>query len=525
MIFGKILFLGRSVKMKRWNHLAIRRCSITIRRSPWLERHSERPCIREGQNTFTYRDLDIESGIIAAQIQSVTGKARLMGSSVGILSQPSFAWLTYFFGIWRAGGCAVPLGNHNPHPELEYVLSDSEAVLLVGSASLAQDINVLGNNLGIPTLLTPDQLPDTIRKKKPAVSEEETGLEERALILYTSGTTGTPKGVVNVHKNLLAQVSSLCEAWEWVPEDHILHLLPLHHIHGVVNAVLCPISVGACITFQSFKPHKIWRQICEADKAPFSVFMGVPTIYSKLISAFKSMSPEAQADARCSCNQFRVMICGSAALPEPVLHSWEEITGHVLLERYGMTEIGMALGNPLHGIRKAGRVGYPFPGIEVKIRASDGVLLVTGDTVFKEYHRREESTRYAFTDDGWFITGDVVTMDDEGSFKIEGRLSVDIIKTSGFKVSALEIERILLDHPKIDEVVVVGVPGDPIRGEAIGALIVLVEGESLNLRELQRWARLLLAPYKTPSKLVVTDMIPRNAMGKVNKTLLVEYFL
>merc|ERR1719320_845210 len=177
----QVIFFGRSVRLKRGYFWAIRGCSTLIRRSPWLERYPTRYCVREGQKAFTYRDLDIESGVIAAQIQATVGKPGLKGCSVGILCSPSFAWLSCFFGIWRAGACAVPLGNHNPYPELEYVLSDSEAVLLVGSASRAQDIKVLGNSIGIPTLLTPDLVPETIREKQPVVSksEEEIELDER----------------------------------------------------------------------------------------------------------------------------------------------------------------------------------------------------------------------------------------------------------------------------------------------------------------------------------------------------------
>jgi malonyl-CoA/methylmalonyl-CoA synthetase len=224
-----------------------------------------------------------------------------------------------------------------------------------------------------------------------------------------------------------------------------------------------------------------------------------------------------------ACAKLRLMVSGSAALPVPVLEKWQAISGHVLLERYGMTEIGMGISNPLHGRRVPGHVGTPLPGIEVRLvdeegrevpSGTPGEIQVKGPGIFHEYWRKPEATREAFRD-GWFRTGDVAVLED-GSFRILGRSSVDIIKTGGYKVSALEIEEVLLGHPQIAECAVVGIE-DPEWGERVSAAIVSRGGAELTLEALRNWARERLAVYKIPTRLLVVEALPRNAMGKVTK--------
>jgi malonyl-CoA/methylmalonyl-CoA synthetase len=251
--------------------------------------------------------------------------------------------------------------------------------------------------------------------------------------------------------------------------------------------------------------------------------MAVPTIYRKLIAAWEAADSSRQSRWSAGAARLRLMVSGSAALPVQTLARWREITGHTLLERYGMTEIGMALSNPLHGERRAGSVGAPLPGMEVRLVDEQGVpvadgtpgeIEVRGSNVFLEYWGRPDATREAFRD-GWFRTGDVAVLEG-GAYRILGRTSVDIIKTGGYKVSALEIEEVLRTHPAIAECAVVGV-ADAEWGERVAAAVELRPGRELDLASLKGWAREQLAPYKIPRELRVVAALPRNAIGKVVK--------
>ena len=353
----------------------------------------------------------------------------------------------------------------------------------------------------------------------------------RALMVYTSGTTGKPKGVVTTHANITAQVLSLVTAWEWRADDAILLVLPLHHVHGIINVLACALWAGArCEMPPKFEGEQVWSRIARGD---LTLFMAVPTIYGKLIAAWEAAPAERQRawSKGCAPPHMRLMVSGSAALPVQRFERWREISGHVLLERYGMTEIGMALSNPLRGERRPGFVGTPLPGVEVRLvddagravpAGTPGEIEVRGANVFLEYWRRPEATAAAFRD-GWFRTGDVAVLED-GSYRILGRSSVDIIKTGGYKVSALEIEETLRTHPAVQDCAVVGVE-DPEWGERICAAVELRgSGEALTLDALQRWARERIAPYKIPRALLSVTVLPRNAMGKVTKPEVVKLF-
>ena len=350
------------------------------------------------------------------------------------------------------------------------------------------------------------------------------------MILYTSGTTSRPKGVVTTHALLSAQIESVVQAWEWSATDHILHVLPLHHLHGILNLLCCPLWAGASCEMQpGFDVDAVWNRLIGSDS--LTLFMAVPTIYARLLREWERASPAQQRAMRAGCKRLRLMVSGSAALSPALLDAWREVSGHTLLERYGMTEIGMALGNPLHGDRLPGSVGVPFPNVSVRLVddagravADDvpGEIQVRGATVFREYWRRPEATRDAFTTDNWFRTGDVATRTD-GVYRILGRASLDIIKSGGYKVSALEIEEVLRGHPSIEECAVIGVD-DPEWGQRVAAVVVLAAGASLELDELRTWAKQQLAPYKVPSLLRVVAHLPRNAMGKVLKPEVAQQF-
>jgi malonyl-CoA/methylmalonyl-CoA synthetase len=340
------------------------------------------------------------------------------------------------------------------------------------------------------------------------------------MIVYTSGTTGKPKGVVTTHANIGAQISSLVEAWGWTPADRLLLVLPLHHVHGIINGLGCALAVTAvCEMPAQFDADLVWDRLASGE---ITVFTAVPTIYHLLAAAWDA-APEKQRARSEGARQLRLMMSGSAALPVQLLERWRAITGHTLLERYGMTEIGMALSNPLRGERRPGSVGTPLPDVEVRLVDENGApvadgtpgeLEVRGPNVFLEYWQRPEETNAAFRD-GWFRTGDVAVLE-QGAYRLLGRTSVDIIKTGGYKVSALEIEEVLRQHPAIAECAVVGVP-DPEWGERVSAAAELRPGHTLSIDDLQSWAKTLLAPYKLPRALCAVDALPRNAMGKVVK--------
>jgi malonyl-CoA/methylmalonyl-CoA synthetase len=338
--------------------------------------------------------------------------------------------------------------------------------------------------------------------------------------------------VVTTHRNIAAQIRSLVEAWDWTCNDRILHVLPLHHIHGIINVLSCALWSGACCEFlPRFDAMAVWDRIASGQ---LSLFMAVPTIYARLISAWEAASVEQQQAWSAGANELRLMVSGSAALPVSTLERWEELSGHTLLERYGMTEIGMALSNPLHGRRRPGHVGAPLPSVETCLAdesgnapeaGTPGEIWVRGDTVFSEYWRKPEATAAAFAEGGWFRTGDVAVIED-GSYRILGRNSVDIIKTGGYKVSALEIEEVLRTHPAIAECAVIGLP-DKEWGEVVACCIVphaAAAGEALSIETLRAWAKEHLAVYKVPQRLLVSPDLPRNALGKVQKPAVLERF-
>ncbi|MCC5849741.1 MAG: AMP-binding protein [Verrucomicrobia bacterium] len=429
---------------------------------------------------------------------------------IAFLVRPGFEYVLVQWAIWRAGGIAVPLCIQHPEPELRYVIEDSGAEILVASAEYVDRLTLLlkpGQKLIISSEWTegePGELPE-IRP------------EAGALMIYTSGTTGKPKGALTTHAGLAAQIRSLSKAWEWSPDDRILLFLPLHHVHGVVNVLGGALWNGAfCDILSAFDADMVWNRICDGD---LTVFMAVPTIYARLLARWDAATETERAAFRAGCAKMRLMVSGSAALPPPFFHRWREISGHTLLERYGMTEIGMALSNPLHGERLPGSVGRPLPGVEVRLQKQDGEeegeIQVRGPTVFAGYWNRPEATAESFTGDGWFKTGDIAVCEN-GVYRILGRNSVDIIKSGGFKISALDIETVLLDHPNIAQAAVVGLP-DPEWGERVAAAVVLNDGRTLSLSDLRAWGKSRMATYKCPSHLKVVGDLPRNAMGKVVK--------
>jgi malonyl-CoA/methylmalonyl-CoA synthetase len=483
--------------------------------------HAERVAIVDAAVAHKYGELQDRSARIASQL--LTGPGDLAEQRIAFLVSPGFDYVATQWGIWRAGGIAVPLGLSHPTPELEYVLDDTQAAAVVVQPALVDRVADAAQSRSVRLLEVGDAMAGELRELPWLTAAR------RAMILYTSGTTGKPKGAVSTHANIQAQVTALVEAWQWTAEDRILHVLPLHHVHGIINALTCALWAGAtCEMMPRFDAEEVWQRLAGGD---ITLFMAVPTIYAKLIAAWDQAPPSRQEQWSRGCGSLRLMVSGSAALPVTTLEKWQSITGHVLLERYGMTEIGMALSNPLRGERAPGHVGTPLPGVEVRRIDEQGrpaddetpaELEVRGPAVFLEYWNNPAATREAFRD-GWFRTCDVTVVED-GKYRILGRNSVDILKTGGYKVSALEIEEVLRDHPDIRECAVVGVPDDE-WGQRVAACIVPGDAAHLTLDALRSWTRERLAPYKAPSLMMVVDALPRNVMGKVQKPAIAEMFI
>ena len=354
-------------------------------------------------------------------------------------------------------------------------------------------------------------------------------MSRNALILYTSGTTNKPKGVVTTHQNIKAQITTLIHAWEWTSNDNTICVLPLHHVHGIINIVCCSLWAGATCTFlPQFSPKSIFELF---SKNSINVFMAVPTIYFKLITYLESISSDEQYHLKSLMSAFRLMVCGSAALPISVMEKWEQLSGQRLLERYGMTELAMAISNPYMGERKAGYVGMPLPGVHIKLVneqyeevaiGEPGEIIVSGENVFKAYWNKHEATSDAFTKDGWFKTGDIAIIEN-GYYRIMGRNSVDIIKSGGYKISALEIEEVLREHELVVDCAVVGINNDE-WGELIVSALVVSNESVFNEKKLNDWLVQKMATYKKPRKYIVVNELPRNAMGKVVKNEVKKLF-
>ncbi|MEM1031434.1 MAG: AMP-binding protein [Myxococcota bacterium] len=432
------------------------------------------------------------------------------GDRVGLLVAPGARWVSSLLALWRRGAVAVPLSPLHPPRERARLLAE------VRARHWVVDPEHRCPEVGATALVpAPTSGPDGDGGSSFSVETRE----ERALILFTSGTTGRPKGAQLTHRQLAHQGQLLGRAWRLGPETRLLHALPLHHMHGIAIALLPTLQAGgAARCLPRFDAETVWERFSSVD-----VFMGVPAMYHRLLARYDAAPPERQRAWRAGATALTLCTSGSAALPITLAARWRAIHGHIPLERYGMTEIGVGCSNPFDpDARRRGTVGPPLPTQSMRIvdgagrDTDEGEVWVKGPSVFAGYFERPEANREAFVD-GWFKTGDVGRFEADGSLRLLGRRSVDIIKSGGYKLSALEIEEALRDHPAVADVAVVGVPSEA-WGEA--AIAVVVPAREASADDLRTWCKDHLAAYKVPRVVTFVDALPRNALGKVQKPAL-----
>ncbi len=423
-----------------------------------------------------------------------------------------------YLGAMRAGLVYIPLNTAYTTDEVSYFLNDAKASLLICDPTKEERLAPLAKTAGAGSTLTLGAdgcgtLAQAAKSAPPFENIQTRHADDLASILYTSGTTGLSKGAMLTHENLRSNALALNELWRFTSEDVLLHALPVFHIHGLFVA-LHTAMLSACeiLFLPKFDIAKIRTSLPRA-----SVMMGVPTFYTRLLA-------EPDFD-RGAAAHMRLFISGSAPLTSETFNAFEERTGCKILERYGMSEAGMIASNPLEGERIAGTVGYPLPGVSVRITGEDGALLpadtpgnveVKGPNIFKGYWMKPQKTKEDFREGGWFVTGDIGALSADGRLTLMGR-SKDLIIAGGFNIYPKEIEQVLDAIPGVAESAVIGVP-HPDMGEGVAAVLV-AESAPLDASVLQD-ALSTLARFKRPRKFFWVEALPRNAMGKVQKQVL-----
>lgn len=430
------------------------------------------------------------------------------------LAKSSQALLVYL-ACARAGAVLVPLNPGATDPELAHLLADSAPSLII-----ADDERPIYATAGCPVLVLSQTIARARREATPDFDNVAITPSDLAALVYTSGTTGKPKGAMISHANLTSNALALVTAWGFTSNDVLLHALPIFHVHGLFVATNTVLASGASMRMAAkFDPDMVLDQLPHS-----SVLMGVPTFYTRLLA-------EPRFDQQV-CRSIRLFISGSAPLLATTHVAFEQRTGQKILERYGMTETSMLTSNPLSGPRKPGTVGPALPGVHVRVvEANSGLELaqgeigqieVEGPNVFNGYWRRPDLTGTEFCTDGFFRTGDIGTFDSDGYLSIVGR-SKDLIISGGFNVYPKEIEEAIDARVEVLESAVIGVP-DPDFGEAVVAVVVAAAGQRVDPEDLRLFLRADLASYKLPKQIHVVESLPRNALGKVEKARLRTIF-
>ena len=481
-----------------------------------------KPLLLMGPRALTYAEAEATSARFASLLASL---GLVAGDRVAVQVEKSPEALMLYLACLRAGLVYLPLNSAYQEREVAYFLENAEPRAVVAQPSSLPWLVPLTQRLGIPHVFTLDEvgsgtLPDAARGAPTSFAAVERAGDDLAAILYTSGTTGKSKGAMITHRNLASNALALHAAWGFTPDDVLIHMLPLFHVHGLFVACHCVLLNGTAMRFHARFDAK--RAIAEFRDS--TVFMGVPTFYSRLLA-----EPALDADA---CRRMRLFVSGSAPLLAETHVEFEKRTGQRILERYGMTETGMLTSNPLKGDRRAGSVGPALPGTDVRVVDDDnralaadaiGHVQVRGPNVFAGYWRMPERNREEFTSDGYFRTGDMGSLSKDGYLSIVGR-SKDLIITGGYNVYPKEIELLLDEMPGVQESAVVGVP-HPDFGEAVTAVVVpRPDGPAPDEQEMIAALKRKLANFKVPKRVYVVEELPRNAMGKVQKNLLRDRF-
>ncbi|MGI9336382.1 MAG: malonate--CoA ligase [Gammaproteobacteria bacterium] len=482
----------------------------------------QRPFLEQPDGTIhTYGDLQHESARIANALRSLGVEP---GDRVAVQVQKSPRALFLYLACLRAGFVYLPLNTAYPPRELDYFVSDAGPGAIVCGPQLLEAVEAIASRHGVANVLTMDAAGEGTLAAAAADCAHDFDTVPRAdddlaAILYTSGTTGQPKGAMLTQRNLRSNAEVLHEVWGFEPGDVLLHALPLFHTHGLFVACHCVLMNGSAMNLlPRFDVDAVLRALPRS-----SVFMGVPTFYTRLL-ADERFGPQ-------HCAGMRLFISGSAPLLAQTHEAFEQRTGHVVLERYGMTECGMSTSNPLRGQRKAGTVGPPLPGVSLRVVGEDGRALGPGEVggvefvgpnVFRGYWRKPEKTAEAFTGDGYFRSGDLGMWDDDGYLSIVGR-SKDLIISGGFNVYPKEVELCIDELEAVAESAVIGLP-DPDFGERVVAVVVPNGERQMDPAEVTAALKTMLAGYKVPKQLEFIEELPRNAMGKVQKNLLREKY-
>ena len=426
---------------------------------------------------ISYGALEAGVGRLAALLKA---KGVQPGDRVAVQTRKSPEAVMLYLATLKAGAIFLPLNTAYGEAEIGYFLADAEPRLFVRDAGeLAREAE------GLAPL-------EAAHPSKP---------DDLAAIVYTSGTTGRSKGACLTNANLAANALALSDAWGFSSADVLLHALPIYHVHGLFVALHCAFLSGApMLWLEKFDEDQVLAALPRA-----TVMMGVPTFYTRLLADPRF--------TRAAAKHMRLFICGSAPLLESTFGAFEERTGQAILERYGMSEAAIITTNPLHGARIAGSVGYPLPGVDLRL-SPDGVVEIKGPSVTSGYWRDPKKTAEAFTADGYFITGDVGRRDPDGRLWLSGRVS-DLIISGGLNVYPKEIEMVLDELPGVVESAVIGAP-HPDFGEAVVAVIAGSGDEAQVIAE----AKARLAAFKAPKRVLFVDSLPRNAMGKVEKKAL-----
>ncbi|MEO3476993.1 malonyl-CoA synthase [Phaeobacter sp. CAU 1743] len=438
------------------------------------------------------------------------------GDRVAVQVEKTIEAIQLYLGTVMAGGVFLPLNTAYTTPEVAYFLGDASPRVMVCDPAREDDIAEIAGDARVVTLDGKGlgSLTDAVVGRG-GFDPVPRGPDDLAAILYTSGTTGRSKGAMLSHENLASNSLMLRDYWQFTDQDVLIHALPIFHTHGLFVATNVALLAGARLVFlKGFNADEILDAMPRA-----TALMGVPTFYTRLLADPRLTRERAE--------NMRLFISGSAPLLVDTHEEWEARTGHRILERYGMTETNMSTSNPYDGERRAGTVGFPLPGVEARIMAGDkevptgetGVLHVRGANVFQGYWQMPEKTAEELLPDGWFITGDMARMDEDGYVTIVGR-EKDLVITGGFNVYPKEVESLIDDLPGVLESAVIGVP-HPDFGEAVVAVVVPT-GEGTSAEAVKAALSGQLAKFKQPKEVILLDALPRNTMGKVQKKALRE---